>query len=99
MNIHSKSTVSAMPTPNTSQSGPCQICTPKSTWIGMWQTPDIRRRSVTSSDQVVRGSKIRGSNLRYFIHPIYAGNNVSEMPYPETETKEAIEQATKPNKD
>jgi hypothetical protein len=99
MNVHFKPAVSTVPTLNMSRRGPAHTCTPKSTWIDMWQSPDIRFRSVTSRVQVIRGSKVRGSSIRFFIHPIYAGNNVSDMPYPETGLKEAPKQATKANKD
>jgi len=99
MNVHFKATVSVMPPMNMSREGPAHICTPKSTWIDMWRNPDIRVRSVTSRVQVIRGSKVRGSSIRFFIHPIYAGNNVSDFPYPETGLKEAPKQAAKANRD
>lgn len=99
MNVHLNAAVSAMQTLNASRKGPAHICTPKSTWIEMQQGPDIRVRSVTSRVQVIRGSKVRGSSIRFFIHPRYAWNNVSDVPYPETGLKEAIKQAAKADKD
>lgn len=99
MNVHLKAAVSAMQSLDVSRKGPAHICTPKSTWIDMRQGPDIRTRSVTSRVQVIRASKVRGSSIRFFIHPIYAGNNVSDVPYPETGLKEAPKQAAKENKD
>ena len=99
MNVHSKAAVSAMRSVNMSRKGPARICTPKSTWIDMQQGQGIRARSVTSRVQVIRGSKVRGSSIRFFIHPIYAWNNVSDVPYPETGLKEATKQAATANKD
>lgn len=99
MNVHLKAAISAMQTLDTSRQGPAHTCTPKSTWIDVGRNPTILARSVTSRAQVIQGSKFRGSSIRFFIHPIYAWNNVSDAPYPETALKEASKQATKANKD
>ncbi len=68
MNVHFKAAVLAMPALNMSRMGSAHVCTPKSTWIGMWQAPHILNS--TRHFKGSSGSRIKSSRIKHSIfHP------------------------------